>query len=650
MQRLIVKYILLFILLILLITGCKRAAQEQESDLSLQEGRLNKKLFLAISYHEEYSGSKIYTEVIGKSMEAAGVEVRTFYLDSKNITDEKLLQERALQAKTIIEEWQPDLIIATDDAINKYLIMPYYKNARLPIIFIGVNWDASVYGYPYTNVTGQVEVELIESLISELKKYAPGERLGFLSADSLTNKKSLQTYQERYNIDFEEIRLVNNFAAWKREYLALQEQVDILFLRNVGGIPDWNHEEALSFIKNNTKVITGNVNYTINQYALLSFCKLEREYAEYAAKTALEVLRGREVNTIPITTNVEAQVFINTTLAKRLNIKFPLELLERAHLTSIDKKRLLYINSYHRGYKWSDDIEKGLLKALNIKERGDGSLDNSASLVALRIFRMDSKMNTSESYIKGAALHAKTIIDDWQPDIVVTSDDNAAKYLIVPYYKDSKLPFVFCGINWDSSIYGFPYSNVTGMEEVTPILDCVNLIKNYVNGERFGFIGANNLSNRREMENIKKILNIKEIDGILVSTFEEWKEAYSSLQNKVDIIIWTAPTGILGWNHEKAMEYIYANTKIPTLGTSDDNVWYSMIGLVKIAEEQGWWAGKRALEILEGKSPSDIPITANVESRIYVNMRLTNLLGIKLPVEFLDKATFIDQEKVKGED
>jgi len=27
--------------------------------------------------------------------------------------------------------------------------------------------------------------------------------------------------------------------------------------------------------------------------------------------------------------------------------------------------RILYINSYHRGYKWSDGIEQGLLETLN---------------------------------------------------------------------------------------------------------------------------------------------------------------------------------------------------------------------------------------------------------------------------------------------
>ncbi|WP_320041664.1 hypothetical protein [uncultured Desulfobacter sp.] len=69
------------------------------------------------------------------------------------------------------------------------------------------------------------------------------------------------------------------------------------------------------------------------------------------------------------------------TLAKKLGIKFPMTLMDYAQLVTAERKKLLYINSYHKGYQWSDSIEKGLLKA-------------------------------------------KAVIETWQPDIVVTSDDN----------------------------------------------------------------------------------------------------------------------------------------------------------------------------------------------------------------------------------
>ncbi|MCK5194670.1 MAG: hypothetical protein KAQ71_12730, partial [Desulfobulbaceae bacterium] len=56
----------------------------------------------------------------------------------------------------------------------------------------------------------------------------------------------------------------------------------------------------------------------------------------------------------------------------------------------------------------------------------------------------------------------------------------------------------------------------------------------------------------------------------------------------------------------------------------------------------GWWAGKTALRILDGTSPSDIPVTTNKESRVYLNMGLAKQLGIKFPMELIEKATFLE--------
>ena len=118
--------------------------------------------------------------------------------------------------------------------------------------------------------------------------------------------------------------------------------------------------------------------------------------------------------------------------------------------------RCVYISSYHKGYAWSDGVERGLLKTL------DGHCE-------ITRFDMDSKRNKDEASIQQAALEAKALIDATQPDVVIASDDNASKYLIVPYYKDAEIPFVFCGVNWTVEQYGYPFSNVTGMIEVAAI-------------------------------------------------------------------------------------------------------------------------------------------------------------------------------------
>ena len=144
---------------------------------------------------------------------------------------------------------------------------------------------------------------------------------------------------------------------------------------------------------------------------------------------------------------------------------------------SYNGKKVLFIDSYHEGYAWSDGITNG------IKSVVDGKGMN------LKVVRMDTKRNASEDFKKEAALKMKAVIEDFKPDVVIASDDNASKYLIEPYFKGSNLPFVFCGVNWDASGYGFPTSNVTGMIEVTPVPQLLEQLKPYAKGNRIGFLG-----------------------------------------------------------------------------------------------------------------------------------------------------------------
>ncbi len=81
---------------------------------------------------------------------------------------------------------------------------------------------------------------------------------------------------------------------------------------------------------------------------------------------------------------------------------------------------------------------------------------------------MDTHRYPEIDATKKAALAAFELARDLQPDIIITSDDNAAKYLIVPYLVDTATPVVFTGINGTVREYGFPAKNVTGMVEVAP--------------------------------------------------------------------------------------------------------------------------------------------------------------------------------------
>jgi ABC-type uncharacterized transport system substrate-binding protein len=603
-----------------------------------------KKILYVDSYHEEYTWSADITRGIKSVLDARkDVELKIFRMDTKRNQTEEFKKAAALKAKELIDSWQPDVVIASDDNASKYLIAPYYKGKDLPFVFCGLNWDASVYGFPAKNVTGMVEVALYQQTIDGLRKFAKGNKIGYLASDTVSERKELNNIVKLFSTDLN-VRFVKTFDELKQAFLDLQKESDMVLIQECQSVKGFNHKEMVEFVKENTSVPTGAMQKYLIDYALITYSKIGEEQGEYAAKTALEILAGQSPQNIPVVENKKASIYLNMKLAKKMAVKFPLEIVENAHLISAAKKKLFFVNSYHKGFKWSDDIEKGLLKALHIKALPDGSFDTSQSEVELRIFRMDTKLKTSEEFKKQAALSAKKIIDEWQPDIVVTSDDNAAKYLIEPYYKNSAIPFVFCGVSWDASDYGFPVSNVTGMVEVAPVHQIMELLKTYAKGNRLGFIGSDNLTSHRDIEFQTKLYGLTFSDGKFVSTFDEWKKEYLRLQNTVDMIMWTNPVGIKGWDNVLALEYILENTKIPSAGTSDNIVRFALLGRVRIAAEQGWWSGNTALRILKGTSPANIPIVGNKESRLYLNMELAKRLKIKFPMELIEEATFLESQ------
>ena len=289
-------------------------------------------------------------------------------------------------------------------------------------------------------------------------------------------------------------------------------------------------------------------------------------------------------------------------------------------------KRVLYVDSYHEGYEWSDGITEGVKSVL----------DNAG--VVLKVFRMDTKRNGSEAYKKSSALQAKEVIESFRPDVVIASDDNASKYLIEPYYKNTKLPFVFCGVNYTAEAYGFPCSNVTGMLEVPPAIKLIYSLKHFKRIVTVGYLAADTLTERKDGEYTKRDVREDYVERY-VKTFDEWKTEFSRMQDEVDVLIVGNNAGIKDWNNAEAERFAVNNTRIPTGCLLDWMAPEAFLGATRSAREQGAYAATTALKILDGTSPADIPVVGNVEANIIINMKIAHKLGIKVPNSFLKIAS-----------
>lgn len=243
---------------------------------------------------------------------------------------------------------------------------------------------------------------------------------------------------------------------------------------------------------------------------------------------------------------------------------------------------------------------------------------------------MDTKRNTSDAFKVAAGIKAKAVIEEFQPDTVIATDDNAQKYVIAKFYRDSDLPFVFAEVNWSAEEYGYPYKNVTGMIEV-----------NAAKGNKIGLLTSDVSTEHKDVEFTQKLFGF-EFEIRYVRTFEEWKRAFKEMQGQYDMLIFQNNSGLEDWDKDEAKSFAVEHTKIPTGTYYDFMIPYSIISYSKVAQEQGKYAAGTALRVLDGEKISDISIVKNQQGWVMVNARISITSGIDVPVDILDVAEIVE--------
>jgi len=153
------------------------------------------------------------------------------------------------------------------------------------------------------------------------------------------------------------------------------------------------------------------------------------------------------------------------------------------------------------------------------------------------------------------------------------------------------------------------------------------------------YLGADTLTERKNLNHVleaSKKLGI-ELQGVLVSTTGEWKQAYEKAQQS-GFIVMGSHSGISDWRAEDIRKFTITKAKRLVVTNHEWMMPFSSIGFTKIPQEQGDWAAQVAIEILNGKKPADIPIVANRQWDFWVNNQHLDNIGIKLPRKLLSKA------------
>lgn len=300
------------------------------------------------------------------------------------------------------------------------------------------------------------------------------------------------------------------------------------------------------------------------------------------------------------------------------------------------KFKILHIMSYHSPWEWTDNQLKGFQEALKDVD------------IEYKIFQMDTVRKSDEKWKEEIGKKARELIDEWKPDLVYTTDDNAQKY-VVKYYINKELPFVFSGVNADPKDYGFENStNIAGVLEQEHILPTINLLKKIKPSiKKIYVLTDSDATWPRVIDRIKSIE--KELEDIKISsyeiftTFSDFKNRVLSLQKENDAAI--CFLGVFRYKNETGnnvplidvQKWVVENSKLPDFSFWIDRIPKGTLCSVTVsAYEQGFAAGKIARAILvEGKKATDFPFKPTIKGNPTINIARAKKIGLNIDAEIL---------------
>ena len=307
-------------------------------------------------------------------------------------------------------------------------------------------------------------------------------------------------------------------------------------------------------------------------------------------------------------------------------------------------KEVLLLHSYHKGYKWSDDISLSI-------EKKFAPFKN----INLTTVYMDTKKIATPTYLDKLARLYKEQFEKRDFDLILVSDNNAFDFAIKYHdflFKD--LPVLFCGINnFDKAFLQENSMN----KYMTGVVEQVDIDKNFdlildLHPDIKKLIIINDFSKtgqaiRRDLRQIlpkyeKRIQDIEYIDNM------DMKDIKKILKNaKKDtvilfVLLFKDKTGKF-FTYKESLQEIKSASKSPTYGLWDFYLDYGIIGgLLTSATAQGEAISEMALDVLRGKAIKDIPILEQSPNRYMFDYNELRNFDIKIQ-EYLDDYTIVNR-------
>lgn len=294
--------------------------------------------------------------------------------------------------------------------------------------------------------------------------------------------------------------------------------------------------------------------------------------------------------------------------------------------------RIFYLNSYHHGYAWSDDIHTGIRQKL-----GD-----SGHRIEIQMEYMDTKLyHRPEVTAELLSLYRRKYSGQ-QYDIVIVSDDDALNFIMEhghDLFPDT--PVVFCGINYLKPEV-LEREDITGIVENFNVRETLNLaLSLHKDVKRMVVIGdesTTGLAIKNQIREAEPYFH-DQLD------FEYWTQfSMAEIEEKVrqlprDTLIYFIPffysAGGQVFSAGEMLENVAGFSDLPIYSNWEFLLGHGMVGGSLISGvRHGAIAADMALQVLEGKQPSDIPVIKEIVDEYmfdYLVLKKQNINISRLP-------------------
>ncbi len=291
------------------------------------------------------------------------------------------------------------------------------------------------------------------------------------------------------------------------------------------------------------------------------------------------------------------------------------------------KRQILVIHSYHRGYKWTDEIMEGIEAAFNNRDDID-----------LWVEYMDTKRLFDEEYIHRLyeVYEYKFASQDF--DVIISSDDNAFNFLVD--YRDELFPdtpVVFCGVNFfeDSALAGREL--FTGVSEDADVREGIDIaLKLHPNTAHIAVVNDTTTTGLKMHERLVKIMpDYRDaVDFLLLEDMDmaEIQDELRALPSD-SIVFYTVffrdKSGEF-FEFDESISMIAAASSVPVYVTWDFSLGYgTMGGMLTSGFQQGETAGELAARILDGEDVANIPVVRESPNRYMFDYEQVQRFGVK---------------------